>query len=93
MQIYGPTHLHGSQGIRAPHTTQPTKPSAPASASQPIQDELQLSDTAQTLDSQNGLSGIRMDRVNEIRAQIADGSYETAEKMNIALDRLLDEIG
>ena len=90
MQIYGPTHLHGSQGIRAPHTT---KPSAPASASQPIQDELQLSDTAQTLDSQNGLSGIRMDRVNEIRAQIADGSYETAEKMNIALDRLLDEIG
>ena len=34
---------------------------------------------------------IRIDRVAEIRRQIADGSYETAEKMDAALDRLLDQ--
>jgi hypothetical protein len=34
-----------------------------------------------------------MDRVNEIRAQIAAGTYETDEKLDIAVGRLLDEIG
>jgi anti-sigma28 factor (negative regulator of flagellin synthesis) len=36
---------------------------------------------------------IRFDRVNAIRAAIADGSYETADKLDIALDRLLDRLG
>lgn len=38
-------------------------------------------------------SGLRMDRVNEIRAAIAQGSYETPEKLEIALERLLESIG
>ena len=33
------------------------------------------------------------DRVNEIRTQIARGAYETSEKLEIAVGRLLDEIG
>jgi anti-sigma28 factor (negative regulator of flagellin synthesis) len=36
---------------------------------------------------------IRFDRVNAIRAAIADGTYETPEKLDIALDRLLDRLG
>ena len=35
---------------------------------------------------------IRFDRVNAIRAAIADGSYETPEKIDLALDRLLDRL-
>ena len=35
---------------------------------------------------------IRIDRVAEIRRQIADGNYETPEKMDAALDRLLDQL-
>jgi hypothetical protein len=31
--------------------------------------------------------------VNAIRAAIADGSYETADKLDAALDRLLDRLG
>jgi negative regulator of flagellin synthesis FlgM len=38
-------------------------------------------------------SDIRLDRVNAIRAAIADGSYDTPEKLDIALDRLLDRLG
>ena len=34
---------------------------------------------------------IRIDRVAEIRRQISNGSYETPEKLDAALDRLLDQ--
>jgi negative regulator of flagellin synthesis FlgM len=37
--------------------------------------------------------GIRQDVVNRIRAQIAAGTYETPDKLDVAVERLLDEIG
>ncbi len=37
-------------------------------------------------------SDIRFDRVNAIKAAIADGSYETPDKLDAALDRLLDRL-
>jgi anti-sigma28 factor (negative regulator of flagellin synthesis) len=36
---------------------------------------------------------VRLGLVNQIRAQIADGTYETPDKLDTALDRLLDQIG
>ncbi len=92
MQVYGPTHLHGAQSIRAPHSSHAANPSA-ATSSRSIQDELQISDAAQYVDQVHNMADIRQDRVDEIRAQIASGTYETDEKMEIALGRLLDEIG
>ena len=35
---------------------------------------------------------IRLDKVSAIRAAIADGSYETPEKLDLALDRLLERL-
>lgn len=92
MHVYGPSHLHGAQSIGAPHSSRTASPAA-ASPSQPIQDELQLSDAAQFVEQVQQLPDIRQDRVAQIRAQIASGNYETDEKLNIALGRLLDEIG
>jgi anti-sigma28 factor (negative regulator of flagellin synthesis) len=43
--------------------------------------------------SADASADIRFDRVNAIRAAIADGSYETPEKLDLALDRLLDSLG
>jgi negative regulator of flagellin synthesis FlgM len=37
-------------------------------------------------------SGIRSDRVAELRAQIASGQYETTERLNAAVERMLDEL-
>ena len=37
-------------------------------------------------------SDIRFDRVAAIRTAIAEGSYETPEKLDLALERLLDRI-
>ena len=36
---------------------------------------------------------VRQELVNRIRAQIAAGTYETPQKLDAAVDRLLDEIG
>ncbi len=92
MQVYGPTHLHGAQGIGPPHATRVSRP-AEATAGSPIQDELQISDAGRLVEKVHDLPEIRQDRVDQIRAQIADGTYETDEKLRIALGRLLDEIG
>lgn len=35
---------------------------------------------------------IRTDKVAEIRAQIANGNYEDDRKLDVAIDRLLDEL-
>jgi negative regulator of flagellin synthesis FlgM len=36
---------------------------------------------------------IRQERVQAIRAQIASGTYETSGKLDVAVTRLLDDIG
>ena len=36
---------------------------------------------------------MREDRVEAVRQQIAAGTYETGDKLNAAVERLLDEIG
>jgi negative regulator of flagellin synthesis FlgM len=92
MQIYGPAHLHGAQSINAPHTARVTKTATP-DTSNSIQDELQISDAGKMVDEVRQMPEMRMDRVKQLRQQIASGTYETPEKLDIALGRLLDEIG
>ena len=54
-------------------------------------DQVDISSEAQMLAGMNDISDIRAERVAEIREQIETGQYETADKMDAALDRLLDE--
>jgi negative regulator of flagellin synthesis FlgM len=93
MQVHGLTQLHGAQSINAPHFNRTTPPaSTGASSSVNTTDELQLSPAAQMAGKLSEIPDIRWDRVNSIRSAIADGTYMSDDKMNVALDRLLDEI-
>ncbi len=92
MEVYGPAHLHGAQPLGPPHMAKASRPASPT-ASGPIQDEVQISDAARAAEMVNQMPDIRHDRVAAIRAQIAEGTYETPEKLDLALERLLDEIG
>ena len=92
MHIYGPTHLHGAQAINPPHGSRTSRPSAPNQAGQ-IQDELDISDAGRLVEQAKNVPEIRQGVVDRIRGQIADGAYETQDKLDIAVDRLLDEIG
>ena len=91
MHIYGPAHLHGPQSISAPHAQRVAQPSTSAASSTQT-DQLDLSDAARVAARMSEIPDIRQDRVAEIRAAIAQGTYETADKLEIALDRLLNEI-
>ena len=73
-----------AQSTEAPVTTQPVA----------IKDDIQFSSAAQGLEStansaESLTSNVRLDLVNRIRSEIADGSYDTPEKMDVAIDRLI----
>lgn len=92
MHIYGPAHLHGPQSIGPPHAGR-AAPGQRPQAGGPIADEVQISDAARVAEQAQGASDIRHQRVAAIRAEIAAGTYETPERLEGALERLLDEIG
>jgi negative regulator of flagellin synthesis FlgM len=94
MYIYGSTHVHSAQPLSAPHRFAGVSPTAaPQARGFSGVDQLDISPEAELLSQVHNLPEVRQDRVNEIRAQIQAGTYDTDEKLDIALSRLLDEIG
>jgi negative regulator of flagellin synthesis FlgM len=96
MQIFGPFRVSTTQATTGPQRLQPQgQPTATPRSSAPI-DQLDLSSSASRLDASSSVSGggdIRIDRVAELRRQIASGNYDTPEKLDLALDRMLDQFG
>lgn len=74
-----PAHLAPSQGVEA---------SAPGGLEAP-QDEVRISSAARALGQLEPGTQIHEARLAEIRAAIADGSYETPEKLEAAVERLV----
>jgi negative regulator of flagellin synthesis FlgM len=93
MHVSGTTHIHGPHGINAPHTPRSGQAARPVPPAQPAGDRVEISPAAEAAIRAAEGGQIRHDLVNRIRAQIADGTYETPEKLDAAVDRLLDEIG
>ncbi len=90
MQINSLQSLNSIQQLARTNNSRPTEPlqaSAQAAGSMPV-DQLDLSAEAQQLVAASG--DIRSERVAELRQAIADGSYETPERLSVALDRFLD---
>ncbi|WP_254507476.1 flagellar biosynthesis anti-sigma factor FlgM [Anatilimnocola floriformis] len=94
MYIYGSSNVHSAQPISAPHKfggVQQAQGSQSRGASGV--DQLDISPEAEMLSQVHNLPDVRQDRVADIRAQIKNGTYDTDEKLDMALSRLLDEIG
>lgn len=91
MHVYGATQVHGPQALSAPHLNRVSPSHTPSSASQA--DEVQISSVGQLLGRLADMPDIRANRVAELRAAILEGSYESDDKLSLALDSLLDEIG
>ena len=64
---------------------------ADAPAQLPATDKLQLSGVSHLLKSLKN-NDVRTDKVAEIKAQIASGTYEDDKKLDAAVDRLLDDL-
>ena len=92
MQVNGPSQLHGAQSIAAPHMVRASQASSVATAPS-ITDQLDISEAGRIAGQLSETSGIRQERVQAIRTAILNGTYETEQKLSMAVDRLLDEIG
>ncbi len=85
---------HGSVGPinrpTPPDASQRRAESADTSARR--SDRVELSDHARLLDQLRDLPNVRQDLVQQIRDAIAQGQYETPEKINQALERLFADL-
>jgi negative regulator of flagellin synthesis FlgM len=87
----------GAGGTQGPGPIYPRLAALGVDAGQTVQagaprDHVEISALGQMLDGISRLPEIRHEKVEEIRRQIAAGSYETPQKLELALDRMMDEI-
>ena len=108
MHIYGPSRLYGPHCVTAPHGDRAAQAMARPEADQVADevdiserakgDSPLFADTkigtvpSQLVELSHRLSDIRQQRVIAVRQQIVAGMYETSDKLNVAVERLLDEI-
>jgi hypothetical protein len=91
MYIYGTAQIHAAQPLNAPHRLTPTQGIGGGYSAGGV-DQLDISPEADFVAQARDLPEIREDRVAALRSQIQSGAYETADKLDVALSRLLDEI-
>ena len=83
--LHRPQQLGGprpSQNVSSPETTKPIQ----------TDDQVEISSIGQKLNSIEGTSEVREARIAQIREAIEAGEYETLDKLESALDGLLDDI-
>jgi negative regulator of flagellin synthesis FlgM len=91
MYIYGTTQIHAAQPLNPPHRLTPMQGPRGTNSFAGV-DQLDISPEADFVAQARELPEIREERVAALRAQIQSGTYETADKLDMALSRLLDEI-
>ncbi len=94
--------VNGAQALNGPHFR---KPAAAPNQAQPAQqaDQLEISAEAseaarvseladaRAAEHAKDADGVRTGLVARLKSEIASGTYESADKLDAALDRLLDE--
>ncbi len=91
MQIRGASSIQSTSQVNVSNKVQ-TVETPPAPTQIDTVDQVDISSEAQKLASMNDTSEIRAERVADIRQQIETGQYETAEKLDGAVERILDEL-
>ena len=91
MEVFGAGGLQGPQPIY-PRLAAFSVEAGPAVQANTPRDQVEISPLGRMHDGISRLPEIRHEKVEEIRRQITAGVYETPEKLELALDRLLDEI-
>lgn len=83
--------IYGNNGLNMVRPDQRANGTGATPAGFKPQDQVEFSEAAQQL-SNSQQPDIRMDKVNQIRQAIAQGTYETPEKIDVVVDRLFKEM-
>lgn len=91
MEVNGIGPVSGSQPVR--QVAQQAAPEAPAEA-RPVSptDELELNSVNSASGEVDMQAEFRNQRIAQIQQQIAEGTYDTDEKLDIAVDRMLESL-
>ena len=88
--------INDVSGVQGPQPVQPNKAShahkAQASEKPVRTDGAEISLEAKLLDKLRRVPEIRQDRVDALRQQIADGTYETPERLDTAIQKLMERL-
>ena len=87
--------IHGIQPPAAPQPIEPTEAivkNAPAAEPVQVSDTVEISAAARLAAKVQGIPEVRADLVERVKVEIAAGTYETTERLEIAVDRLMDEL-
>jgi len=85
----------GTIGVRSPGDAYAARAAAavPTTTRSSAGDRVEVSEVARWLQEMNRLPAVREDKVAAARAAIAAGNYDSDEKLSIALNRMIDDIG
>lgn len=89
MDVRGVGSVSGAAPIR-PMGGSPATRETGVSRPQAPRDELELSSAGKMLDQLSQNPDLRTERLNQIKAAIANGTYDTDEKLEAALSRMFD---
>ncbi len=92
MDVNGPGSVHGTSPIHSIPTAHEVE--RPADSSQAVpQDEIEISPAGKMLEELSQSPQIQAERLAQLKAAIEAGSYDTPEKLEAALERMIAEIG
>jgi negative regulator of flagellin synthesis FlgM len=97
MQIHSLQNAQATQSVQSTQAARGAEAASDANGATSAQqaDQLDLSPEALAIGEaqaavQSEVSGVRSEKVAAIKQAIADGTYETPEKLSAALDKMLD---
>ena len=91
MEVRGLSSASPMSPINRPDATPGLEKSPPAGPTSP-KDEVEISAVGKMLDDASRTPGIREQRLAEIKAAIEAGTYETPEKLELALNRMVEQL-
>lgn len=89
------TNVNGIQPPVAPRAIEPVGSAAGAgrmAQTNGISDVVDLSNVSRLAQKVREIPDVRADLVARVKAEIAAGTYETPERLEIAVDRLMEEL-
>ena len=93
------SNIDRTHGIQRAKFDNAAKPASAEVENKPIEDEIEISTTARHLSATSEVSHtaesgeIRYDLVNRLREEIANGTYDTPQRFDAAMERLLSRLG
>ncbi len=85
-----------SQGVRTSNDSAAARRSAnltSVTSRTSSQDQVQVSEVARWLQEMDRLPAIRQDKVAAAKAAIANGTFDTDDRLATAVNRMIDDIG